>query len=249
MLDLPQSKSNKLRLVIGTMMHRRYWVFQLWCNHIKRLQVSFPNIEIIPIAVGSEGKITKNLAESNGVYYHEYPNGDLKKKANARLRFAKRFDFDFIMFLGSDDVISNSLLKRYIELINQGFEIIEIMDLYYFDLQTKAFAYCDGYSSGERTGEPMAVARCISYKVADDNDWDLYGSRFSPDGAIREALNKRNYKRKQFYIKGDHLVLDIKGSGINSFNIKKSNWFEESRSYLKSKLPADEYQKLINLCT
>jgi len=243
-------KQDKLRLVIGTMIWKRFDVFQFWCDHIKRLQNECQEIEIIAIAVGSEGESSRKIAEKNGVYYTECQNLPLSRKANARLMFAKQFNPDYIMFLGSDDIISTSLLKTYFHFMQQGIDIIEINDLYYFDIKTKSAAYCDGYSFGRRKGEPMAVARCIKNVVAIVFNWQLWNekTKSSPDSNIFKMISQYNFSRKRITINGQHLVLDIKGGGINNFNINKQNWHSINNQEFLKFISIEEFQKLNELC-
>ena len=240
----------KITLVIGTMIWKRFDVFQFWCDHIKRLQAECPEIEIIPIAVGSEGVHSERIAKKNGVHYLEHINLPLGKKCNARLKFAKKFNPNYIMFLGSDDIISTSLLKEYIGYMMKGIDIIEVMDLYYYDIESKRAAYCDGYSFGRRKGEPIAVARCIRNIVAMANNWELWSSkkRVSPDGSIYKKLSQFNFTRKQITIKDQHLVLDIKGGGINKFKSEKQNWTLISNQEFLKFIDEKEFQKLTQLC-
>jgi len=240
---------HKIKLVIGTMMWKRFDLFQLWCDHIKRLQKECPEIEIIPISVGSEGSASKSICDSNDVFYMEHANLPLRNKANARLTFAKQFNPDYILFLGSDDIISTSLLKEYIHHMLKGVHIIEVMDLYYFDRITKQSAYCKGYTSRRRLNEPMAVARCISKFVANEFDWKLWTTNrnSSPDANINSNLRSTDFSNARITIKDKHLVLDIKGEGINSFKPNKDNWELIDTKKIGEFLPLIEYQKLLKV--
>lgn len=242
-------EDHKIKLVIGTMMWGRFELFQFWCDHIKRLQKECPEIEIIPISVGSEGYKSKSICESNGIHYLEHENLPLRNKANARLKFAKQFNPDYIMFLGSDDIISTSLLKEYHTHMLDGVHILEVMDLYYFDRISKRSAYCEGYISKRRKGEPMAVARCISSYVAEEFNWELWNTNInsSPDANINKNLRSTIFSNFRLNIKNKHLVLDIKGEGINVFKPNKPNWELIDTSIIKNFLPKKEFQKLIEL--
>lgn len=252
--DTPEynvSSNKKIKLCIGTMMWKRYELFKFWATQIRRLQKDFKNeLEIIPVAVGSEGGLSRTLAERYNIHYLEHENLPLGRKANARLMFCKQFNPDYIMFLGSDDIICSGLMAEYIKEMRNNTEIIEVMDLYYYDLISKKAAYCEGYTTGRRKGEPLAVARCISKTVADVLGWKLWDNsrRISPDSCIYKALKTYDFTRTKLTIKDKYLVLDIKNDeGINTFKPEKDNWELIKRTTFKKFLHINDYNKLIRL--
>jgi hypothetical protein len=215
-------------------MWKRHKVFQLWCDQIKVLQKEV-DAEIIPLAVGSEGSVSKQLAELNGVVYHEFPNLPLGRKANHRLQMAKSLSPDYILFLGSDDIICPELLKHQIELA-KDYDVIEVKDIYYYDTRSRVFVYCQGYTN-HRKGEPLAVARFVNTKVFDKIGWSVWNEnkRRGIDSDFHKKLNQFN--RKQIKIKDRFLVLDIKTSeNISKFDVTRNNWKIVSQGFVSRKL-------------
>lgn len=214
-------------------MWKRPEVFRFWAEQVNKLKEQ-ADFEIIPLAVGSEGRRSKRLCESYGIEYYEYPNHPLGRKANARLRFCKKYDPDWILFLGSDNVISFDLLQEYIKHM-ESYDVIECKDIYYFDTRTKTSVYCEGYNN-HRKGEPLAVGRCISRYVAEENNWDLWDDRKLKgiDSSVHEKL--KPFRRKLITIKDKHLVLDIKGNqNISTFDTSRTNWHVISNEFFKRK--------------
>jgi hypothetical protein len=93
----------------------------------------------------------------------------------------------------------------------------------------------------------MAVARCISSRVANWFNWELWQetTRISPDASINHNLNRIKATRKQIKIKDKHVVLDIKGGGINEFNLRKKNWKQVDS--LPDSLCKSEIKKIMQL--
>lgn len=234
---IPIEKKQGKRLVIATMAYQRYALFRLWCKYHISLAKQFKDLEIIILAVGDNPKI-ESICKETGVNYFSHPNKPLGQKANARLKFCKHFEPDWIMFLGSDDFICTDLLHRYTEEMETA-DIIEVLDLYYYDTISKTSVYCKGYQNW-RKGEPMAVARCINYSVAEYFDWQLWDSakRRGLDSGIYKRLKNSPFKSTQISIENKYLVLDVK----TSFNMSKfapklrDNWIEISDSFFSKKL-------------
>ncbi len=218
------------------MMWKRPKVFQFWCDSIKRLQKEVPEVEIIPMAVGSEGYRSRKLAERNGVIYHEVQNRPLGAKANARLKHAKELNPDYVLFLGSDDIICHDLLREYLKRI-KSCDVIEVKDLYYFDTRTKKCVYCEGYTN-ERKGEPLAVARFVKRQVLDYFGWSVWESRKvkNIDSGFHNKLESSHFKRDLITIKDKYLVLDIKSAAnISTFDTTRDNWHLINNEFFKRK--------------
>jgi hypothetical protein len=237
------------RIVIGTMIWKRPEVFRFWAACVDNLREHFPELEIIACAVGSDGEESRELAESCGVHYREFPNQPLREKADARLRFCKTFKPDWILFLGSDDVICPDLLREYVRLMEDGADIIEVSDLYYFDTATGQTAYSSGYTH-RRHGEPLAVARCINAAVAEELDWSLWRSqgRSSLDGAIHRRLSQSDFRRDRVTVKDSYLVLDIKTEvNISPANFDRPNITPAENGYIEQRLGRHLFSRLEQL--
>ncbi len=226
------------------MIWKRPKVFNFWCDQIKVLQREV-DAEIIPLAVGSEKKVSRELAEVNNVRYYEFKNRPLGRKANYRLRVARSLDPDYILFLGSDDVICSDLLQYQIELAND-FDVVEVKDIYYYDTRTKTFVYCKGYTN-HRKGEPLAVARLVNAKVFDEIGCDVWDARKSKGIDIDFHNKLDQFKRTQIEIENRFLVLDIKtDDNISTFDTTRDNWKVIPEAFVKKKL-GSQFSKLKQL--
>ena len=58
------------------------------------------------LAGGSEGELSRAVAEDNGWNYIEFPNSPLGAKHNAAMEWFRDKDIDFLIHTGSDDLMN-----------------------------------------------------------------------------------------------------------------------------------------------
>lgn len=164
-----------MKIGILTAIWQRPKVTDIFAAGIKRLQTEF---DIIPVVVGSEGLISQRIAERHNFVYLEHRNKPLSKKFNAGLRAFRQYDVDYIMIMGSDDLISNNLIDAYMPYMEKREKIIGILDLYFFDLYKKNLFYWPGYGfrkdNFHRRKEPIGLARCFSIDVIEQFKYKLW---------------------------------------------------------------------------
>lgn len=214
-----------MRIVIPTCMWQRPAVFEVYARGIRRLRRSSKH-EIVAIMCGSEGEVSESLARKHGFPYIEFQNRPLGAKYNARMLFASAFDPDYVLMLGSDDIISTDLLKAYEKEMEKGTDFMGILDLYIYNVATKQTTYCQGYTN-ERVGETVGVGRCLSRNLLQQLNWQPWidSRNSSLDGAMMTKLGSLNYSKKTFRLKElDAFAMDIKsGNNISPFRIDKDH--------------------------
>ena len=162
------------------------------------------------IAISEESMIP--LCDEFGFDYAMVPNNLLGRKWNYGLRKAKEHDFDYLLILGSDNLISDCLIDRYKE---YDFDMIGVKDLYIFDSGTKKTKYFQGYSEEMSIG----AGRLISRKVINSVD-KLWGNWLKKglDTNCSAKLRKLGFKEIVIALE-DSTVLDIKSdTNIHSFS-------------------------------
>jgi len=181
-----------MRIGIKTMIWKRPIVFEIYAAGIERLRNNF---NVIPFVVGSEGDISRKKCEKHGFNYIEYPNAPLGAKANACLK-AMQGHVDYVLNLGSDNLISDSLMQAYIELMKEGYDFIGIKDLYYYDHIHQRLIYWDGYGKGKRWGESVGAGRVLSSRLLDTFNWKMWAPNVNTglDFSMTQKLNGINKK-------------------------------------------------------
>ena len=79
-------------------------------------------------------------------------------------------EFDYLFVIGSDDIIDESLMVKYHDVMEDGYEYFGIEDLYFYDLYKKDLFYWGGYDkTSGRVGETIGLGRCISINIIKAN--------------------------------------------------------------------------------
>lgn len=226
-----------MRVSISTMIWKRHDVFHVWATAWTRLINSFPEIDFDVVISGSEGALSRNLVESYGFHYIEVSNRPIGRKSNARLQYAQQFAPDYALTCGSDDVMCNKTFEFYLEKIQEGFEEIAPMQIYYWNVETKELAYSLGYHCS-RKGEPIAPFRMVKSTILDQLSWEPWYDKeyMSLDSWYRDCLEMIPHKKLYYYPRKEGLfILDIKSKSSKTKFIWHSFW---------EKVPAEELDKL-----
>ena len=215
-----------MRIVFHTMIWQRHEIFKFWAKNILSLIAAFPKVEILAVVAGSEGRKSKKLVESYGFHYVEAPNMPLGKKANFGLLRCKDLKPDYVLFLGSDDLVSIKTFRYLLKRMKEGYDEICNMDLYLYDIASCTTIYSCGYTN-KRKGEPMGVGRCLSRKILNKIKWDLWENIRNKglDGSSWRGLEKIKHSRYTYWLKKEKLmIVDIKSQQrITSFKIRSNN--------------------------
>ncbi len=205
------------KFLIATPMWKRPEVFKTFVKNNEQ----FCDI----LAVGSEGRVSRKLAEGLGCIYLEAPNKPLGEKLNYRTRwFLDNDDYSHIILLGSDDIISAKVMEAIYK-NSKRYDLISWKDIYFYDIVKNEGYYCAGYKN-HRRGEPFAPGRCLSKSLVRKLGPDLWPSGLlkHPDGKLWAKKLAKVKRQKILSCKeiGGYIV-DIKsGLNISSFEIMKT---------------------------
>src|SRR6478609_9144885 len=121
------------KLLIFLAVWKRPYITEICFNGIKRLK-EHPDYDVQALAVISEEEMIP-LCEQYGVNWVMYKNEPLGEKKNFGLQKAKEFKFDYLMEIGSDDLILNELLDDYKNYIGKH-DFFGITDAAYVNSET-----------------------------------------------------------------------------------------------------------------
>lgn len=198
-----------MKLGILTAIYGRYDIFETFKKGIERLK-EHTDIEIEVVVVGSEGKKSSNAASKYNYIAHK--NKPLSNKWNKGMLKMKELNVDYVLCLGSDDLVSNSLIDRYIEAMRQGYDFIGLLDCFIYDTKTKDLRFWTGYN-GIRIGETAGIARCLSSRILSDMDWKPWGEAKERglDGEMFKKLKDIKHVQKLFgCLKDNIFAVDLK---------------------------------------
>lgn len=227
-----------MKVAIVTTMWQRPEIFRIFATQCQHLKEKYGNLELI--VTGSESHKSKALAVEYGFHYIEQANKPLGKKQNKSVLKAKQLDVDYVICVGSDDLITDKLYEYYLERFKEGFDYIAPLDCYFIDYNTNKGLYWGGYRDS-RKGVACGAGRCLSKYALNKLGWqpwydELYSNML--DTGFDEKLKRIPHTRHMFFLKGTkNFLIDIK-SDVNMTPFAKwdNSLFYNSKTLL-NKLP------------
>lgn len=210
------SKTNKpkwkKRLAIVTAVWKRPEIFEMFANATKKL--NHPELDIIVIVSGSEGDTTKRMVEKHDFIYIEIPNEPLASKHNACTLTAGELNCDYVLCVGSDDIITNELLEIYVQYMNKQIDYVGVVDWYFFDTTTNKYAYWGGYVDS-RKNHTCGAGRLISSRLLNEwhfMPWEIRHSKIL-DSSMQGKLKVTPHTSEIFSLKEHNVyAFDLKSS-------------------------------------
>jgi len=164
---------NIMKAVIAIPMWKRPALTDYVFRYYSLLQNELmPEINLQLVAVGSEKKKSRLIAERNGFAYIEYKNRPLNLKMNALIQRSRKYDPDVLFLIGSDDIISADYFRK---IKPQSDVFVGLHDFYYLDFSTRKLGYWSGYPKNrKRRDEPTGPGRCFSREILEKCNWQLW---------------------------------------------------------------------------
>lgn len=154
--------------------------------------------------------VTSRLGESYKGWtlsYHE--NQPLSDKWQHGLKSLKQDDFDALMIVGSDDLITPAYLDACKYLIGAGADYVYLPGCYFYDTSTDRMIWAQAPRLG--------MGRCISRSLIERLDWQLWepGLERGLDGSMAtriEATGTHKVIKIQDPLRYGYVGLDVKTS-------------------------------------
>lgn len=197
MLQTKYIMKSQSKILILTCIWKRHEIFEIFKENIKILQKKY-NIDLL--VVGSEGEVSKNLCKD--FYYVESENQPLSNKWNNGIKYAKQLEWDYLLILGSDDVVND--LQFYYDNIKKGYNFIGALDCWTYNTLNDSVYYFGGYKN-YRAGESVGAGRLISRTIIEQMNYSLWdnGLKRSLDFSFEKRLNDIPFVKKKLFI-GKH---------------------------------------------
>lgn len=198
----PQECTRQLRIVLLTCVWQRPALTEIFLDYYQKVAKQLKGeIELILLAVGSEGNSSRDLCEKYGFNYLEYNNLPLSDKWEFGLKNSREFDPDAVIIVGSDDFLSISLFQCYANLLNEGYLFVGISDACFLDLDNPdKILYWKGYGglNGNRgmpwrLNETLGMGRMYSSLLLEWIDYSLWRDRHinkGLDGVAKDRIFK-----------------------------------------------------------
>jgi hypothetical protein len=211
----------KIKLAIVTSIWGRGHIFEMFCKSFENLVLNCSQFELTLVVSGSiqdEKDIEDKgywfeQAISGGLKYIEIPNEPLAAKVNASTYACKNLGVDYVLCLGSDDIMTPELLDEYAIHMRNGVDFIGVTDFYFYDTVSGKSLYWGGYTEAYRKGHTAGAARAISARLMNKWDWMPWENRDSLilDKSMQDKLKVTPHTIHTFSMKEKNLfALDIK---------------------------------------
>lgn len=208
-----------IKFLVLVPVYGRYDVLRLFGNGIDVLKHKGYDINVL--AVGSSEKDKSVCDELSFEYVHH--RNILGEKLNHALEYSRKFTFDAMLMLGSDDLINYSAIDFFIDKLQSGDKFIGFLDCYFYDLLGGNLLKWNGYTEASRKGEPIGAWRCFSRKMLEELNWRLWHDRhthidLSNWSKISHLPGVSTYKMSP-----DIMICDMKSDiGVNKFDVIQS---------------------------
>lgn len=212
----------KIKLAIVASAWKRPEVFEMFLKGIRFLSDKCPQFELNLVISGSfqdEGfdfnnRVFENMMKKRkGIKYIEIPNEPLAAKVNATTYACKNLGVDYVLCLGSDDIMTPELLNEYAIHMRNGVDFIGVTDFYFYDTVSGKSLYWGGYTEPYRKGHTAGAARALSARLLRQWDWMPWENKDSHvlDKSMQDKLKVTPHTIHTFSMKEKNLfALDIK---------------------------------------
>lgn len=227
-----------INLLVYLAVWRRPEITELCFMGIERMR-KHKSYSIKALAVISEPEMIP-LCQKYDINWIMTDNYPLGKKKNKGLVEASNFEFDYLMEIGSDDLVTNELLDCYLSYFGK-YDFFGISDAAYIESENLACRRLIFHKSTYGAG------RCISRKMLEDMNWNLWDNNLQR-GLDNNSTLRCSTKGYQFHkvepmdVPG---VIDVKSQE----NLWKFNYFlgqEYDINLLFDKLSESEVNKILS---
>ena len=202
-----------MKIVVLTAIWQRHELFKIFMDGFERAKQNTDH-ELILVTVGSENiEFSDNHVES--------ANQPLSDKWQNGMNKVKSLNPDYVLMLGSDDVICSNLLDVYTPEMEKGIDLIGLIDCYFLDARINTLYHWIGYTN-HRRNESIGMARMISKRLLNRIDWNIWdkGLRKGLDASMMRNFKRVEYSEKMFNCIDENIAaIDIK-TDLNVSNIK-----------------------------
>lgn len=232
-------EDNKInKIVLYTCVWQRPELTKIVLSYYSEIKAKLSGkIDLHLLAVGSEGEKSRQLCESCGFDYLEYPNSPLSLKWEYGLNQCANYDLDAVIIVGSDDLISQNLIEFYDCKLREGLVCMGLKTAYFFDTVSKQLFLWKGYDrlkNVKRFGETVGLGRCLSRILLDKLNFNVW-KNIKIDSALDRVMSTKllglglqplDYENlilvqaDDRYFKLGHCGFDLNDINVFAFDIK-----------------------------
>lgn len=187
----------KPKIVLLMALWKRYEITERVLDYYYRLILNMQEVVDIKIlCVGSEGIKSRKLPEKFKFSYLEVENYPLSQKWNAGVRSLTDYDFDGLVTIGSDDIINENIIMRYIKAVDRAELFLGFLDINFL-INFSEVIYWPGYNikanssnADNRLGETIGAGRFYSKYLLRGLNFNIWDNISINKGLDRYASKK-----------------------------------------------------------
>jgi len=193
-------KMNKIAVIIP--FYKRHEITSLCFEDIKQKSEKF-GFDVY--TAGSEGELSKNLAESFGFNYIETQNNPVSAKLNTLIQETKKGNYNGVLLLGSDNFITNELLAKYSKIDLKKSVMYGVKDLYFYRVSDKKTGVDGDYINN---GISVGAGRLFSTKLLEEINYTPWNK--TANNGLDTICSSQIGKREKIIKCKNGYVLDVK---------------------------------------
>jgi len=225
----------RVKIVVLTALWRRPNLARLVLRRYRAIQQELAGeIDFDFVAVGSEGKLSREMAVAEGWHYVEARNNPLGGKWNAAMPTVRKLSPDGLVIVGSDDWLSTPAFRFYAKGLRDGVPLMGFKDIYFLYWKTARTLYFGGYQHPTRVGESLGLGRCLPRAALEALSWTPWWQ--SLNRGLDYSMMKR-LRKLHPVIKDGARIVRMADVGACAIDIKTPVGICSVQSYLGSKLP------------
>ena len=117
-----------MKIGILTLSHKRPEVLEMWCASMIRLREKIKFL--YPVVVGDREH--QAICRKYGITHLAHKNKPVTDKWNRGLRYFASSPVDYVMIVGSDDIVSTELMQNIVSEAKKGTEVIGVRKIYFY---------------------------------------------------------------------------------------------------------------------
>jgi len=196
-----------MRIAIVTGAYKRHELLDLFCRYYQWLQQRIP----FDLVVACSETQTKQIVRHYGHTAIMVNNHPLTRKFNMAAQHAA--GADYCIMLGSDDFLSEATLRHYVNLFEQGYDYIGVLDWWFYNSLTGAGLYWKGYDTTANRGHLCGAGRALSKRLMEAVGWQPWEPGYDKilDTGMDVRLARVEHTKHAFNLNDAGLfALDIK---------------------------------------
>lgn len=176
----------------------------------------------LPVIMVVSNEEDKLFASHHTQFVIEAPNSPLALKWQAGIDYLKNIDFEYMVILGSDDIMNEETYK-FIDNEISDCDFMGFTDFYFYDQIKNKTYYWKGYEN-VRKGEPLGAGRVLTKNCINKLQGNVFYKDMQTmtdiDSYMWKRITSENVTKKIFTLKENNLfIVDIKDNkNLNSIH-------------------------------